>query len=173
MGSFNNGLKEGKGILKNENKEIYEGDWSHNFKHGKGKMIYLDGEIYEGEWQNDKRTGIGKLTHKNGDIYLGEFLEDKKHGKGNYQDSLRNELYDCSWEYDAMEGFGMIYINEKLAYEGIVFNNFERFNGKFIMEDKVFIGEMYNRQFHGKGTLLNFNQLMYSNNQDTHTAFVH
>ena len=51
MGKFNEGKRNGFGIMKLMNKDklvIYEGQWSNGNKNGKGKQVDEDGILYDG-----------------------------------------------------------------------------------------------------------------------------
>jgi len=55
--------KNGKGIIKFHNGDVYEGTWvNNNLKilfWGKGKYTHNNGSFYDGEWQNGMRHGQG------------------------------------------------------------------------------------------------------------------
>lgn len=70
----------GKVILANGN--VYEGNFNQGLPNGKGIMRYTNGDKYLGRWQHGKRSGEGKLIQRNGDSYVGEWAFDKKNGKG-------------------------------------------------------------------------------------------
>ena len=43
-------MKNGKGILKFNNGDIYDGDWRDDEKNGKGIYQFSNGDSYEGDW---------------------------------------------------------------------------------------------------------------------------
>ena len=59
IGTFKNGLREGKGIFYFNNGDRYEGDWKNDKREGKGIYYYNDGDRYEGNYRNDKQEGKG------------------------------------------------------------------------------------------------------------------
>lgn len=66
VGSYKNGLKSGKGTMKNLAKGWeYIGDFFDDKFHGKGVYIWGDGTKFEGEFENNKKTK-GKLILANG-----------------------------------------------------------------------------------------------------------
>ena len=75
IGNWNNGVKDGKGILYYKNGNIlYEGHFHNGKFEGKGKFYLENGGYYEGEFKNNLMHGKGKIYDKNGDIsYDGEF----------------------------------------------------------------------------------------------------
>jgi len=57
-----NGKKNGTGILKLANGNLYDGQWINGLKNGRG--VYLDAAtrvIYSGEWNEGKKDGQGYL----------------------------------------------------------------------------------------------------------------
>ena len=54
-----NEIKNGYGIMKYKNKNIYVGNWYNDKKNFKGIMKYNNGDIYEGDWNNDLKEGKG------------------------------------------------------------------------------------------------------------------
>ena len=55
MKRYENDKKEGKGIYKYDNGDIYEGYFKNDKKEGKGIYKYKNGDIYEGDFKNDIR----------------------------------------------------------------------------------------------------------------------
>lgn len=58
-------------------KTQYVGQWENGEKQGRGVMTYPDGSKYDGEWKSGERHGKGALNMANGDRYVGTF----KHGE--------------------------------------------------------------------------------------------
>jgi hypothetical protein len=83
-GEYKNDLKDGEGTYRFENGDIYIGHYKEGNFHGKGKYEYADGDIYEGDYKDDLRDGIGTYTYTNGNKYEGEWKEGLKHGKGTF-----------------------------------------------------------------------------------------
>ena len=67
---------------KDEDGNVYTGQWLDNQKHGKGVMIWENGDKYEGQWRDGKISGRGKCWYRNGNIYEGEWEDGQRHGKG-------------------------------------------------------------------------------------------
>ena len=69
-GDFEDGLKQGFGILITAEGDKYEGRWSDNYKNGPGKeYISSTQEYFEGTFFNGKREGPGILVDKNGNVF--------------------------------------------------------------------------------------------------------
>ena len=58
-GEFQNGKKNGYGVLKFQSGQTYTGNFKDNLKHGHGTLLYDTGNRYEGNWENDKKNGFG------------------------------------------------------------------------------------------------------------------
>lgn len=57
-GDFTMGKRDGYGIYKYANKDLYVGEWLNNQMHGKGKYTWaVDGRTTVGKWQFGKKHG--------------------------------------------------------------------------------------------------------------------
>ena len=92
-------IKEGKGIIKEYNKEgkiIYEGESLNGERNGKGKEYYSDGKIkFEGEYLNGKRWNGNGFNSNNTISYelkdgKGFVIEDEFNYEGEYLNGERN-----------------------------------------------------------------------------------
>lgn len=105
-GEFDNGLKHGFGILRNNNdEEVYCGDWEMGRFHGDGILLnpnynedretkeidYNDitdvqyvWRKYEGGFAEGKMHGLGTIHLKNGDKLRGKFVNGIINGEGSY-----------------------------------------------------------------------------------------
>ena len=68
---------EGKYIWNNSD-DIYEGSWQDGVRHGKGIQKYSNGDTYQGDWFNNKKHGQGIYIWNNGDIYQGNWRDGRK-----------------------------------------------------------------------------------------------
>ena len=81
----NHKMKNGMGILRFKNGDIYIGDFVQNKQAGKGMLISTKGianapeaVVYVGGWRDGKKQGKGTCYAANGDIiYRGKFTEDR------------------------------------------------------------------------------------------------
>eukprot|EP01062_Namystynia_karyoxenos_P062270 TRINITY_DN55181_c0_g1_i1.p1 TRINITY_DN55181_c0_g1~~TRINITY_DN55181_c0_g1_i1.p1 ORF type:complete len:451 (+),score=169.57 TRINITY_DN55181_c0_g1_i1:86-1438(+) len=63
----------------------YHGEYQNGVRNGDGLMKGRDGSVYKGEWKNGKRHGQGIYYYRNGDVYSGNWREGSKHGYGTYR----------------------------------------------------------------------------------------
>ena len=61
-GYFQKDHKQGYGVYKFENGDVYAGEWKDGLRHGYGVLNYQDsGAKFSGFWENDKRTGKAEV----------------------------------------------------------------------------------------------------------------
>ena len=161
-GKFDNDCNPIKGEINYKNGDNYIGDLNENgLKNGKGIMKYINGEIYDGNWENDLKNGNGLLCLNyedyekikdidisinnieeifnlklNNNIYKGEFINDKKYGRGilfmnNKENYLNNNtIYFGNFLNDNKKGYGYIYFNNEKYFECYWENNNKIDNSK-------------------------------------------
>ena len=113
-------LPHGRGILYENNGDIYQGYFLNGEKNGFGILFfYKNYSIYRGEFENNKLK-FGTLSFPNGKFYRGNFLEGKYNGIG----ILYNENYIYEGEFikGKKEGYGIYKTNDGI-YEGIFKGN--------------------------------------------------
>ena len=76
-GAMVSGHFEGHGVLINDKKDRFEGDWKVGKLNGDGSVTHADGSRYEGEWRNDLPNGEGILTRADGSKLEGIFQDGK------------------------------------------------------------------------------------------------
>ena len=74
MGTFINGKRHGKGVMRYRNGRQYEGYWERDLRDGKGFERYPNGNTYFGHFKKGKANGKGVYTWANGEVYAGEWL---------------------------------------------------------------------------------------------------
>ena len=73
--------KNGAGLFKFKNGDIYHGGWYNGLQSGTGRCIWSDGSKYSGDWYNGRPSGFGYFS--SGDYsYSGNFENGKQSGKG-------------------------------------------------------------------------------------------
>ena len=98
----NDGQRDGKGILRKKNGDVYEGQFKDGMLHGEGKYTWADGDVYDGQFIGGMRHGEGKYTSADGDVYDGEFRYDFRHGKGKMKFKDGQEC-DGEWQEGIFE----------------------------------------------------------------------
>jgi len=106
-----NAQRNGKGILKWANGDIYDGRWLADMAHGKGKYTWADGREYDGPWFNNLMHGNGILKLEDGNGYGGEWSNNKLHGKNKlkylnitiYDGMWKGQPYLCIWHFHYLE----------------------------------------------------------------------
>ena len=102
--------REGYGIMRFENGDVYKGSWMNDMLHGEGVMTFKSGDVYEGAWfknmmttgkdpDTGKPTDIGVLKFHNGDVYEGEFKCGMFEGQGVYRRSDGTIDHDGLWHH--------------------------------------------------------------------------
>jgi hypothetical protein len=66
----------GKGTMKWDNGDVYDGQWRYGKMSGRGTITWYDGTSYTGNWRSDKRNGFGTMKYKNSKIAKGNWLDD-------------------------------------------------------------------------------------------------
>merc|ERR1712083_98609 len=83
-------VPEGAGVFEyrgddEDGRLMYDGEWKNKVAHGYGVMRWQNGDRYEGDWSDGLRQGKGKYTSKStGGKYDGEYNNDLKEGSGKY-----------------------------------------------------------------------------------------
>jgi len=82
MGFFEDRKKNGKGVFKWANGDVYEGEYLNDLKDGDGEYRLAIGHVYNGQFRNGFKHGTGVFRWANGDVYEGDFVNDIQHGNG-------------------------------------------------------------------------------------------
>ena len=69
--------KNGLGIQKKPDRELYHGMWSNGLYDGFGYLVKA-GNVYTGEFSKGNMSGFGQLVEQNTKIYVGEISKSKK-----------------------------------------------------------------------------------------------
>ena len=87
MGTFENGIRQGKGVLLTDNFK-YEGQFNGGKIDGYGKIVFLGSNVleceYEGTFRQNNIEGNGIMKWKNGNMYQGEMKNGKMNGRGRF-----------------------------------------------------------------------------------------
>ena len=139
-----------------------------------GKYSYPNGDYFIGTLRNKIPFGKGKLYYENGDIkYEGDFVKGKKQGFGKYYFSdynwyvmennkkfyfMKGDYYFGQFFNDGMHGKGIIYLNNRIKYDGDFVNNKFTGFGKYYFENgDYYVGQLKDDMQHGKGKIYDKN----------------
>lgn len=149
-GEIVDGVRQGYGVMKFDNYDIYDGDWdsgkmhnvgkykfydstkdryigtyegqfNHGVREGKGKMCYLNHDVYHGTWQNDSRTGDGICWFATGDVFQGIWKFDQM-VRGVYR-KKNGEMYDGEIKNGKYNGYGKLFWPGGKWFEGLFIDN--------------------------------------------------
>lgn len=163
-GEIVEGVRQGYGVMKFDNYDIYDGDWddgkmhsvgkykfhdsakdrysssyegqfNHGVREGKGKMVYVNHDVYQGGWQNDCRTGDGVCWFADGDVFHGLWKFDQM-VRGVYR-KKNGEMYDGEIKNGKYDGYGKMFWPDGKWFEGLFADN-DPFKGMmFTMDGKL------------------------------------
>ena len=138
-----NEIKEKIFSSKSGNKGNYIGHLIDGKREGRGIIRWDNGDIYNGDWKNDKKEGKGIYCYNNGQRYEGDWIEDKKEGRGIYywnNSEFQGDRYEGEWKNDNYEGKGIYYYNDGSVYIIITLEITILVIGKMIKEkERVYI----------------------------------
>src|SRR5215204_541140 len=119
VGSFLNGMYNGKGIMFFKEGAFLSGEWKHGKLNGKGSFLTETGILYIGEFVNGVKQGKGILFYKDNGMIMGNFLNDKLNGRGFQIFADGSVVSDVNYKDDKRNGMGYQYeIKSKKLYEG-------------------------------------------------------
>ena len=85
-GNFENGQWHGKGLLINEDGDVYDGEFKRDLKHGQGSYATSDGTVFTGTWDEGTPVGEAHINFRNGESYQGQVSRGgAMDGKGGYK----------------------------------------------------------------------------------------
>ena len=128
----------GKGKIKYENSDVYDGEIKGGIANGQGKITYSNDDIYEGEFKDGKPNGKGKFIFANGYVYEGEFKDGKPDGENVVIKYSDNTYYIGKVENGKFTE-GTIHINGKeyKVENGKIKDGIEVYNGKKLEESEA------------------------------------
>ncbi len=77
IGEYINGIMNGEGLYKWNDKQYYKGQYKNGIKEGKGEIKYPDGKKFICEFKNGKPNGIGIFVDPKGNEREVEFINGK------------------------------------------------------------------------------------------------
>ena len=119
VGSFANGMYNGKGTMFFDNGVFLSGEWKNGKLNGKGSFLSENGVLYIGDFVNGVKEGRGILFYKDNGIMMGGFSNDKMTGRGYQIFADGSVISDAIYRADKRNGTGYQYeIKTKQLYEG-------------------------------------------------------
>ncbi len=146
--------KNGKGTMKFDNGNVYEGSWKNGVAEGKGTLTLAQGRIFKGNFENGVLKK-GEMIISKKMKYKGDFnamLQPHGKGKADYGDGSQ---YSGDFMNGYPEGTGTFSFSNGDKYEGQFKGG--KFNGKGVYktkkEGKVLDCTWVNGKCEGKGTM--------------------
>ncbi|KAJ9470592.1 Phosphatidylinositol 4-phosphate 5-kinase 8 [Diplonema papillatum] len=62
LGEYQNGIRNGVGVMKSKDGSVYKGEWVDGKRHGQGILYFTNGDTYSGHWQDGAKTGFGTYS---------------------------------------------------------------------------------------------------------------
>ena len=119
VGSFLNGMYNGKGTMFFNNGAFLTGEWKNGKLNGKGSFLTDAGVLYIGDFVNGVKHGKGILFYKDNGMIMGNFSNDQLNGRGIQIFSDGSVVSDVNYKEDKRNGMGYQYeIKSKKLYEG-------------------------------------------------------
>lgn len=81
-GEYKDGKRNGKEVMTSGSENVLECTWKDGQAYGKGVRKYLNGEVFECTWTDGVETGKGAWKYSNGDMLEGIWKDGKVSGKG-------------------------------------------------------------------------------------------
>ena len=116
-GMFENGLREGDGVMYYPNGNVYEGQWHLGKRHGHGKFLWKEsGSYYVGEFKDGEMSGNGEIVYAfsaqspsvqfvQSNRYLGTFENSLRNGEGTFY-YANGAVYSGQWKDNRKNGKG-------------------------------------------------------------------
>ena len=137
---------------------------------GKGMLTYKDGSHFDGEWAVFKkhgkieRHGYGTMHYASGEVHTGDFERDVRHGKGRLIHS-DGSVFIGEWKYGEIVGEGrgaMPSADGSGKYIGQWYNGQRQGRGTMVSSSgDEYSGEWFDDLFHGFGTFIAANGDVY------------
>ncbi|CAD8176448.1 unnamed protein product [Paramecium pentaurelia] len=144
-----NKVRHGFGTYIYENSFFtYEGQWENGIKQGQGILKMKDGSYYQGNFEKGEIEGHGEFHYANGSMYVGEFHQGEKHGQGVF--SSANMTYEGQWSFNCMQGSGILQ-TPIYRIEGTFLQHKPHGHCNYYSEEYNYIGEFDRGKRSGKG----------------------
>ena len=151
-------LRHGHGCYTYKNQYFqYQGTFENGKKNGEGVLLMRDGSKYAGMFENGEIMGEGTRTYDDGTEYVGNFIKGEKHGYGEISYGRRNvreEYYKGNWEMNIRSGFGQLLMRDGTVFKGQFVSNQPSGDCQVMYPDGgSYSGEVSKGVLHGIGEL--------------------
>uniref|UniRef100_A0A7S1UNY1 Uncharacterized protein n=1 Tax=Grammatophora oceanica TaxID=210454 RepID=A0A7S1UNY1_9STRA len=110
-------IPNGRGCLRVDNGDVYEGEWNNGIRHGLGVYTWYEGDLYTGPWLDGRRHGHGTFVYSDGRLYDGEYIHGKRQGKGVFTWPF-GAKFEGEYEGDKRNGTGLYVYADGRQYSG-------------------------------------------------------
>jgi hypothetical protein len=130
---------------------VYIGQFQDGIREGLGLLIYSDGSFYEGNFANNSPNGVGVTCYNNGSCYRGQYWNGLRQGSGTFK-CPNDEIIQGLFKNDEVVGHATVTYTNNAQYIGNLINYKKEGTGKFIFQNEDFYeGQFKNDLFEGKG----------------------
>lgn len=97
-------------VKKGKSSYVYDGEFEDGAKNGKGVMRWADGRMYRGSFKDDQVHGDGVMSWPDGRKYVGQYVNGLKHGTGIFYFKEDGRQHEGQWRNGKRHGKG-VYTN--------------------------------------------------------------
>ncbi|KAL4476333.1 hypothetical protein ABPG74_010066 [Tetrahymena malaccensis] len=161
-GYFKNGQFDGEGVYFYNHGDIYRGQLRKDLRQGHGTYYYHElGFIYSGEWNGNVKEGYGRLLMKNKEKYEGYFKQNVKCGRGIYY-FANGDTFDGEWVYDKKCGYGTLEFIDGNHFQGNFYDDLPYGQGQMKYKNgDEYSGNYEDGLISGYGIYIHSNQQYY------------
>ncbi|KAL4494014.1 hypothetical protein ABPG72_022031 [Tetrahymena utriculariae] len=161
-GYFKNSQFDGEGVYFYNHGDIYRGQLRKDFRQGHGTYYYHElGFIYSGEWNGNVKEGYGRLLTKNKEKYEGYFKQNVKCGRGIYY-FANGDTFDGEWVYDKKCGYGTLEFKDGNHFQGNFYDDLPYGQGQMKYKNgDEYSGNYEDGLISGYGIYIHANQQYY------------
>lgn len=159
-GEWRDGIPQGRGTMRWENGDRYEGFFDRGQPHGSGGGDYVntytfaDGRVYTGEFEHGLRDGKGKIVQTNGDVYDGQFVRGTVTGYGTILYAKGPRIYRGLFEHGRKVKGYLRFPGSQRGYDGEWQDDVPSGSGTMTFANGDFYkGDFAGGELHGVGCL--------------------
>jgi hypothetical protein len=147
-GQWRNGVREGHGVMKYTNGDVFEGSFEDDQKHGPGKYVPHKGVSLEGVWAND----VHQPDMQTDDVMKPSLVQLIQ--ESTPSDTILDQPQSSARESPRTAAV-LVEPEPGDSYEGDLVDGKKEGHGKLISQDgTVYVGNFVNDMKHGSGVLV-------------------